>query len=221
VGSGRDQAASRATERLKRPEIARQGGCTTAKPRACTGANSSAIRDGIVDTDYMEVSVSTDVSPDAATEVPATRVDMKLEVVVLPVADVDRAQQFYESLEWRLDAEFAAGDFRVVQLTPPGSQASVIFGAGVTSAAPGSGASLVLAVDDLEAARAGLVARGVDVSEIFHDEGGVFVHAGTTGRVPGPDPERRSYSSWASFSDPDGNGWLLQEITTRLPGRVE
>jgi catechol 2,3-dioxygenase-like lactoylglutathione lyase family enzyme len=148
--------------------------------------------------------------------------DMKLEVVVLPVSDVDRAKQFYESLEWRLDADVATGeDFRVVQLTPPGSPAAVIFGTGITSAEPGSVESLVLVVDDVEAARAGLAARGVDVSEVFHDEGGVFHHAGTAGRVPGPDPERGSYGSWASFSDPDGNEWFLQEITTRLPGRVD
>jgi catechol 2,3-dioxygenase-like lactoylglutathione lyase family enzyme len=164
----------------------------------------------------------TELNTATATQVPETRsMDMKLEVVVLPVADVDRAKRFYESLGWRLDADLATGeDFRVVQLTPPGSPASVIFGTGVTSAVPGSVDSLVLAVEDVEAARAELVARGVDVSEVFHDEGGVFHHAGTKGRVPGPDPERRSYGSWAAFSDPDGNGWLLQEITTRLPGRV-
>ena len=146
--------------------------------------------------------------------------DMKLEVVVLPVSDVDRAENFYKMLGWRLDADFVSSpDFRVVQLTPPGSQASVIFGTGITSAAPGSAQGLHLVVTDIEAARAELVDYGVDVSETFHDAGGVFHHAGTEGRVPGPDPERRSYGSFASFSDPDGNGWLLQEITTRLPGR--
>ncbi len=145
--------------------------------------------------------------------------NMNLEVVVLPVSDVDRAKAFYETLEWRLDADVeTAEDFRVIQMTPPGSPASIIFGAGLTDAAPGSG-SLVLVVDDVDAARAELVGRGVDVSELFHDEGGVFHHAGTKGRVPGPDPEGRSYSSWASFTDPDGNGWWLQEIKTRLPGR--
>jgi catechol 2,3-dioxygenase-like lactoylglutathione lyase family enzyme len=165
---------------------------------------------------------TTEQNSATATEGPKTRsMDMKLEIVVLPVMDVDRAKRFYESLGWRLDADLATGeDFRVVQLTPPGSQASVIFGTGVTSAVPGSVDSLVLAVEDVEAARAELVARGVEVSEVFHDEGGVFHHAGTKGRVPGPDPERRSYGSWAAFSDPDGNGWMLQEITTRLPGRV-
>jgi catechol 2,3-dioxygenase-like lactoylglutathione lyase family enzyme len=146
---------------------------------------------------------------------------MKLEVVVLPVSDVDRAKRFYGSLGWRLDAEFANGDdLRVVQLTPPGSPCAVIFGKNVTAAAPGSIQDLMLIVHDIEAARAQLIADGVDVSPVFHDEGGVFHHAGTQGRVPGPDPRRRSYCSWASFSDPDGNGWLLQEVTTRLPGRV-
>ena len=151
----------------------------------------------------------------------SARVDMKLEVVVLPVADVDRAKQFYATtLGWRLDADFASGDFRVIQVTPPGSQAAVIFGAGITAAEPGSVEDMVLAVEDVAAARDDLAGHGVDVSEVFHDEGGMFVHAGTTGRVPGPDPEGKSYSSWASSRDPDGNGWLMQEITTRLPGRV-
>jgi catechol 2,3-dioxygenase-like lactoylglutathione lyase family enzyme len=145
---------------------------------------------------------------------------MRLEVVVLSVSDVERAREFYEMLGWRLDADFASGaDFRVIQLTPPGSPTSVIFGTGVTSAEPGSTESLVLVVDDVDVARAELTARGVDVSDVFHDESGVFHHAGTKGRIPGPDPERSSYGSWASFEDPDGNGWMLQEITTRLPGR--
>ncbi len=147
-------------------------------------------------------------------------VQMKLEVVVLPVSDPDRAKRFYCSLGWRLDADYAAGDhFRVVQLTPPGSHCSLILGAGITSAAPGSADSLILVVDDLEAARAALIGNGVEVSEVFHDAGGVFHHAGTTGRVTGHDPEGESYGSFASFSDPDGNGWLLQQIRTRLPGR--
>ena len=150
----------------------------------------------------------------------AATMDMKLEVVLLPVADVDRAKQFYQGLGWRLDADFPVGDdFRVVQLTPPGSDAAIIFGDGVTSAAPGSVDGLQLVVSDIEAARAELAGRGVDISEVFHDAGGVFHHAGTDGRVAGPDPKRSSYSSFASFSDPDGNGWVLQEITTRLPGR--
>jgi catechol 2,3-dioxygenase-like lactoylglutathione lyase family enzyme len=147
-------------------------------------------------------------------------VDMKLEVVVLPVSDVDRARDFYAGLGWRLDADFPVTDgFRVVQLTPPGSSCSIIFGDGVSSAVPGSLQDLMLVVDDIEAAREEIVGNGVDVSELFHDESGVFHHAGTTGRVPGPDPEGRSYSTFASFSDPDGNSWLLQEIKTRLPGR--
>jgi catechol 2,3-dioxygenase-like lactoylglutathione lyase family enzyme len=146
--------------------------------------------------------------------------DMKLEVVVLPVSDVDRAKQFYLRLGWRLDADFSGdADFRVVQLTPLGSPCSIIFGSHVTTAAHGSTQALTLVVTDIEAARADLLARGVDVSEIFHDAGGVFHHAGTDARVPGLDPQRRSYSSFVSFSDPDGNGWLLQEIVTRLPGR--
>jgi catechol 2,3-dioxygenase-like lactoylglutathione lyase family enzyme len=146
--------------------------------------------------------------------------DMKLEVVVLPVSDVDRAEDFYKMLGWRLDADFVAdADFRVVQLTPPGSQASIIFGTGITSAEPGSAQGLHLVVTDVEAARAEIAEHGVKVSEVFHDAGGVFHHAGAAGRVRGPDPEHNSYASFASFSDPDGNGWVLQEITTRLPGR--
>ncbi len=146
--------------------------------------------------------------------------DMKLEVVVVPVSDVDRAKDFYKALGWREDADFAtAEDFRVVQLTPPGSPCSVIFGTGLTSATPGSAEGLHLVVADIDAARAELAGRAVAVSEVFHDAGGVFHHAGTEGRVPGPAPDHRSYGSFLSFSDPDGNGWLIQEITTRLPGR--
>jgi catechol 2,3-dioxygenase-like lactoylglutathione lyase family enzyme len=146
--------------------------------------------------------------------------DMKLEVVVIPVADVDRAKDFYKKLGWRLDADFTSGpDFRVVQLTPPGSPCSVIFGTGLTAAAPGSLDGPLLVVSDIQAARDELAEQGVEISEVFHDEGGVFHHAGTAGRVPGPDPDGRSYASFASFRDPDGNSWLLQQITTRLPGR--
>jgi predicted enzyme related to lactoylglutathione lyase len=150
------------------------------------------------------------------------RQDMKLEVAVLPVSDVDRSKQFYaEQLGWRLDADFTADDgLRVVQVTPPGSEASVIFGDQVTSAEPGSVEGLQLTVTDIEAARAELVGAGVDASEVFHDVGGVFHHGGTDGRVSGPAADRTSYGSFASFDDPDGNGWILQEITTRLPGRV-
>jgi catechol 2,3-dioxygenase-like lactoylglutathione lyase family enzyme len=142
--------------------------------------------------------------------------------VVVPVADVDRAKSFYQGLEWRLDADISVGDYHAVQMTPPGSNASIIFGQGVTSDPPGSIGSMLLAVDDIEAARDELVSHGVDV-EVFHDAGGSlgggFIADKTT-RAPGPDPQRRSYASYASFSDPDGNGWLLQEITERLPGRV-
>ena len=146
--------------------------------------------------------------------------DMKLEVVVLPVADVDKAKRFYQSLGWRLDADFAGeAGFRVVQLTPQGSACSVIFGSGVTDAAPGSTEGLQLVVNDIDAARADLVERGVEVSDVFHDAGGVFHHAGERNRAPGPAPEHKTYGSFVSFSDPDGNRWYIQEITTRLPGR--
>jgi catechol 2,3-dioxygenase-like lactoylglutathione lyase family enzyme len=146
--------------------------------------------------------------------------DMKLEVVVLPVSDVDRAKNFYASLGWRLDADFLVGEgFRVVQFTPPGSGASIFVGKGLTSAEPGSIPGLVLVVKDIEAARAELVSRGAEVSEVFHGVGGLFRQAGAEGRIPGPDPEGNSYRSFASFSDPDGNGWTLQEVTERLPGR--
>ena len=147
-------------------------------------------------------------------------VPLRLEVVTLPVADVERSKSFYERLGWRLDADFAVSDdFRVVQLTPTGSEASIIFGTGITAAAPGSVEALQLTVFDIDAARDELVRRGVDVSEVFHDAGGVFHHAGTEGRAAGPAPGHSDYGSFASFSDPDGNGWLLQEVKTRLPGR--
>ena len=143
-------------------------------------------------------------------------IDLKLEAVVIPVSDVDRAKRFYGGLGWRLDADFPVGDtFRVVQFTPPGSPSSIHFGTGLTSAAPGSAQGLYLIVSDIEAARAQLVARGADASEVFHRAG-----PGQPA-ISGKDPEGRSYSSFASFKDPDGNGWLLQEITARLPGRVE
>jgi catechol 2,3-dioxygenase-like lactoylglutathione lyase family enzyme len=145
--------------------------------------------------------------------------DMKLEIVIIPVSDVDRAKRFYGSLGWRLDADFAAGDdWRVVQFTPPGSPCSILLGKGLTTAAPGSVQGPFLVVDDIAAVRAELVGAGVDASEVFHFEGGLHV-TGTKGRVPGPDPEGGSYRSFVSFSDPDGNGWILQEIKTRLPGR--
>ena len=150
----------------------------------------------------------------------AAAVDLKVEVIPLPVSDVDRAKRFYEGLGWRVDADFAAGDeWRVVQLTPPGSPCSVMFGKGFTTAVPGSLQGTFLVVDNLEAARAELVRRGVDVTEVFHFENSLLRVATTKGRTPGRDPENRSYFSFASFSDPDGNSWLLQEVTARLPGR--
>src|SRR4051812_33806790 len=149
--------------------------------------------------------------------------DAKLEVIVIPVSDVDRAKRFYEKLGWRLDIDLAASeDFRVIQFTPPGSEASIIFGKGVTTARPGSIDRILLAVEDIDAARDELRAKGTEV-EVFHDAGnglGGGVIADAAGRAPGPDPQRRSYASYGSFSDPDGNVWLLQELTTRLPGRV-
>ena len=151
-------------------------------------------------------------------------VDFKLEVVVVPVADADRAKRFYQALGWREDIDIAGpGGYRAVHFTPPGSTTSILIGnKGVTSAEPGSIAGLLLAVEDIDAARAELISHGVDVSEVFHDAGGSlgggFI-AASEARAPGHDPERRSYASYASFSDPDGNSWLLQELTTRLPGR--
>ena len=164
---------------------------------------------------------SVDTSTDTATASPPVKPgEMRLEVVVLGVSDVDRAKGFYEKLGWRLDADLVVDDgYRVVQLTPPGSACSIIFGTGVSSAAPGSSEGLQLSVYDIEEARADLIARGVAVSEPFHDVTGIFHHAGTEGRLDGTAPERADYGSFASFTDPDGNGWLLQEIKTRLPGR--
>jgi catechol 2,3-dioxygenase-like lactoylglutathione lyase family enzyme len=155
---------------------------------------------------------SADVGSDTSKVTPEVRTGgMKLEVVTLPVSDIDRAKRFYQSLGWRLDADIVAGDaFRVVQVTPTHSGCSIAFGKGVTTGEPGSVQRLILAVYDIDAARADLISRGVEVSEVFHLAGG---------RVPGPDPQGRSYQTYASFSDPDGNGWLLQEIKTRLPGR--
>ena len=152
------------------------------------------------------------------------RVDMKLEAVVIPVSDVDRAKEFYGNLGWRLDADFPFDNgFRVVQFTPPGSGCSVQFGSNITLAAPGSAHGLYLIVPNIEAARDELAARGVGVSEVFHagTPGAQFQPDGTRGRVGGPAPDHASYGSYATFSDPDGNGWLLQEVTTRLPGRID
>ncbi len=166
-------------------------------------------------------------SKDATKDASVARVATKLEVIVVPVSDVDRAKEFYGRLGWRLDADFASGeDFRVIQFTPPGSGCSVIFGENVTAAAPGSAQGLYLIVSDIEAARDELLRRGVKISEVFHGTGGVY--AGTDEpylfgrrRVSGRDPEHGSYRSFSSFSDPDGNGWLFQEVTTRLPGRID
>ena len=165
--------------------------------------------------------MSTTAIPTTATTNPAKagRADMKLEVVTIPVADVERAKAFYVGLGWRLDADFTAGDEHVVQVTPPGSPCSVHFGTNVTSAAPGSAQQLWLIVSDIQAARAELVARGVDVSEVFHFAG--WNRLDPKGRLSGPAPNRQTYASFVSFSDPDGNGWLLQEITARLPGRID
>ena len=159
------------------------------------------------------------ITKDATHNRTDSSVDLKIEVVVIPVADVDRAKNFYQSLGWRLDGDFSNGkDWRLVQMTPPGSPCSVMFGKGFTTAAPGSVQGTFLVVDNLETARAELSEHGVSVSEVFHFDGDLLV-AGTKGRTPGRDPQGRSYFSFASFSDPDGNSWLLQEIKGRLPGR--
>ncbi len=146
--------------------------------------------------------------------------DMKLEIVVVPVTDVDRAKAFYESLGWRMDIDYVGEPgFRVVQFTPPGSECSIIIGSGITETAPGSVQGLQLVVKDIEAAHAELAEQGVEVSEPFHDEGGIFHHAGNRARVSGADPERGDYGSFLSFSDPDGNEWFVQEVKQRAPGR--
>jgi catechol 2,3-dioxygenase-like lactoylglutathione lyase family enzyme len=163
---------------------------------------------------------SVDASSKSAAGTPPVKAgDFKLEVVVLPVSDPDRAKEFYSSLGWRLDADVARGeDLRLLQFTPPGSACSIQFGTNIAAGAPGSAQSLYLVVPDVEAARDGLLARGIEVSEVFHEEAlGARFHA--AGRVTGPAADRSTYGSFATFSDPDGNGWLLQEITTRLPGR--
>jgi catechol 2,3-dioxygenase-like lactoylglutathione lyase family enzyme len=166
-------------------------------------------------------------SSDATSNASAARVDMKFEIVVIPVSDVDRAKEFYARLGWRLDADFVHGDdWRGIQFTPPGSGCSVIFGKNVTAAAPGSAQGLYLIVSNIEAARKELLGRGIQISEVFHGASGVYAGADEPYlfgriRVNGPDAEHGSYRSFASFSDPDGNGWLLQEVTTRLPGRID
>ena len=164
---------------------------------------------------------------DLTSDAGVAKVAMKFEVVVIPVSDVDRAKEFYGRLGWRLDADYDNGkDFRVIQFTPPGSECSIIFGKNVTPAAPGAAQGLYLIVSDIQAARNELLNRGVEVGEVFHDAAGVYAGADEPYlfgrvRVSGPDAEHRSYRSFASFRDPDGNGWLFQEITTRLPGRID
>ena len=166
-------------------------------------------------------------SHDATSDAKVAKIDMKFEIVVIPVSDVDRAKEFYGRLGWRLDADFAHGDdWRAIQFTPPGSGCSVIFGKNLTAAAPGSAQSLYLIVSDIEAARKELLGRGIQISQVFHGANGEY--SGTDEpylfgriRLNGPDPEHGSYRSYASFRDPDGNGWLFQEVTTRLPGRID
>jgi catechol 2,3-dioxygenase-like lactoylglutathione lyase family enzyme len=148
-------------------------------------------------------------------------IDMRLEVAVIPVSDVDRAKRFYVNLGWRLDLDYAAGDFRVIQFTPPGSSCSVILGKNVTTAEPGSAKGLHLVVSDIQAVHDELRSRAVEIGEPFHDAGGVFHHGGVEDRLSGPNPQRKSYASYASFKDPDGNEWVLQEVTARLTGHIE
>jgi catechol 2,3-dioxygenase-like lactoylglutathione lyase family enzyme len=177
----------------------------------------------------MSKSINNEAAATAVNQVrdkgPSTKaVDLKFEAVVIPVSDVDRGKKFYANLGWRLDADFRFDNgFRVVQFTPPGSPCSVQFGTNITSAAPGSAQGLYLIASDIEAARDELIGHGVDVSEVFHaaTPGAQFQPQSTSGRVSGPAPGHASYRSFVTFSDPDGNGWLLQEVTTRLPGRIE
>jgi catechol 2,3-dioxygenase-like lactoylglutathione lyase family enzyme len=163
---------------------------------------------------------STEIRSDATGDASVGRADMKLEGVVIPVSDVDRAKEFYLSLGWRLDADIAGGELRIVQLTPPGSGCSIQFGTGLTSAAPGAALGL-LVVSDIETAHDELVDKGVDASEVFHDASGGYNRFTREARASGPDPERRTYASFVELNDPDGNTWQLQEITNRLPGRVD
>jgi catechol 2,3-dioxygenase-like lactoylglutathione lyase family enzyme len=169
------------------------------------------------------MSTTEDRSRDADGTASIGSVDMKLEVVVIPVSDMDRAKEFYGRLGWRLDADVVSGDIRLLQFTPPGAGCSIQFGTNITSAAPGSAQGMYLVVSDIEAARTQLLSRGVQITEVFHEGalGDRFSDARRPGRVKGPAPDRRSYSSFASFSDPDGNGWLFQEVTSRFPGRVD
>jgi catechol 2,3-dioxygenase-like lactoylglutathione lyase family enzyme len=210
-----------------RPYCGRREQNDCSRRRACFGASMLAANAPAPQPEEFDMS-TTAVRPDTASDAKAARgVDMKFEIVVIPVSDVDRAKRFYAGLGWRLDADYAKGDeFRVIQFTPPGSGCSVIFGKNVTAAAPGSAKGLYLIVSDIVAARAELLRQGVAVSEPFHGANDEYVGPDEPYlfgriRVGGPDPERRSYRSFASFSDPDGNGWLFQELTARLPGRVD
>jgi catechol 2,3-dioxygenase-like lactoylglutathione lyase family enzyme len=164
---------------------------------------------------------STGVRSDAMETGRQGAVDMKLEAVVIPVSDVDRAAEFYGRLGWRLDADIRKGDSRVLQFTPPGSPCSIIFGTGLTPSAPGTAQYVHLVVSDIEAARDVLIGSGVDASQVFHDATGGFNRFDPSVRASGPDPGRRSYASFVTFNDPDGNGWVLQEITARFPGRID
>lgn len=163
---------------------------------------------------------STQASSNATIDANTAKLDMKLETAVIPVSDIDRAKAFYENLGWRVDADLGGGEFRIVQLTPPGSACSIQFGKGLTSAAPGTAQNL-LVVSDIEVANDELVGEGVKGTGVFHDGGGGYNRWSPETRVSGPDPERRTYASFAEFTDPDGNVWQLQEITNRLPGRVD
>jgi catechol 2,3-dioxygenase-like lactoylglutathione lyase family enzyme len=172
-------------------------------------------------TKELDMSTTEVRSETAVATLRARTVDMKLEVVVIPVSDVGRAAEFYRRLGWRLDADIATDGGRLLQFTPPGSPCSIIFGTGITPSAPGTAQFLHLVVSDIEAARDELIRNGVDASEVFHDAGGGYNRFDPAARASGPDPQRRSYASFLTFSDPDGNGWLLQEITTRFPGRID
>jgi catechol 2,3-dioxygenase-like lactoylglutathione lyase family enzyme len=186
------------------------------------GAPAAVNKESIVITKETDMNIAEMRREPTVETLHTAPMEMKLEVVVIPVSDVDCAKRFYSDLGWRLDIDYTAGDgFRVIQFTPPGSGCSVIFGKNVTTAAPGSVKGLHLIVSDIQAARDELLRRGIKISEPFHDAGGIFHHAAAEGLVSGPNPQRKSYASYASFSDPDGNGWVLQEVTARLTGHIE
>jgi catechol 2,3-dioxygenase-like lactoylglutathione lyase family enzyme len=202
--------------RLRSPQ--HREGCTLRLHATLEAVNAEPIIITAMETEMSNVEM---LREEPAVETSQGTADMKLEVVVIPVSDVDRAKRFYGDLGWRLDIDYAPTDnYRVIQFTPPGSGCSIIFGKNVTAAAPGSTQGLHLIVSDIEAARRALLNRGIEISEPFHDAGGVFHHAGPKGLLGGPNPERKSYASYASFRDPDGNGWLFQEVTARLTGHI-